>query len=233
MERTTLSTMAIMMTFFAMTMATNMVSDRQQCKDTQVVDLGDAARFAVLGSSTVTNSGATVVTGDLGVYPGSAVTGFPPGHVNGAIQAANGAAGLGRAALLSAINDAAGRVDCPVAVAGNIGGQTLTPGLYKSTGSLDISSGDLTLSGAGVYIFQVASDFSMTDGRQVILSNGATADNIFWQVGTLAALGTTATMYGNILASNAVTLNTGAVVYGRCLAYTAEVTMLGNTVTKP
>src|SRR5579862_6655314 len=107
------------------------------------VSLGASANFGVLAGSTVTNTGASQVTGDLGLSPGTAVTGFPPGTVHGTIHAGDPAAALAIADLTTAFNDAAGRTVGPVTVAGNLGGQTLMPGLYKSTSSLAISSGDL------------------------------------------------------------------------------------------
>ena len=139
--------------------------------------------------------------------------------------------------LTVAYNDAAGRTVAPITVAGNIGGQTLAPGLYKSTSSLAISSGDLTLDAQGdanaVFIFQIASSLTTTSGRQVILSGGAMASNIFWQVGSSATLGTTSVFKGNILADQSITLTTGATLDGRALARIGAVTLDSNTVTKP
>ena len=201
------------------------------------VALGAAASFAVLAGSTVTNTGLTVVTGDLGVSPGTAVTGFPPGTLVGAEHAGDPRAAEGKADLTTAYNDAAGRTLCPVAVAGNLGGQTLRPGLYRSTSSLAISSGDLTLDAGGdgdaVFIFQMASTLTATSGRQVILSGSARASNIFWQVGSAATLGSTTVFAGTILADQAITLQTGATLNGRALARTAAVSMDTNTVVKP
>src|SRR6185503_12008209 len=168
------------------------------------VVLGSTTTFRVLAGSTVTSTGATTVNGDFGLSPGTAVTGFPPGTVNGTIHAADSAAALAQADLTTAYNNAAGRTVGAIALAGNLGGQTLTPGLYKSTSSLEISSGDLTLDAQGdpnaVFIFQMASTLTTTFGRQVILSGGAKAANIFWQVGSSATLGTTSVFKGNILA---------------------------------
>src|SRR5438552_4738725 len=103
------------------------------------VSLGSAANFAVLAGSTVTSTGASQITGDLGVSPGTAVTGFPPGKVTGTLHAGGVAAAQAIADLTTAIVNAAGRSVGPVTVAGNLGGQTLAPGLYKSTSSLAIS----------------------------------------------------------------------------------------------
>jgi hypothetical protein len=119
-------------------------------------------------------------------------------------------------------------------VSGNLGGRTLYSGLYKSTGSLEISSGDLTLDAQGdvnaVWIFQIASSFNMTSGRQVFLSGGAKASNIFWQVGSAATFGTTCTMKGTILAQTTITFATGASLEGRALARTASVTLQSNVI---
>lgn len=203
----------------------------------ETVSLGSAANFAVLAGSTVTSTGPTAVTGDLGVSPGTAVVGFPPGSVTGSQFAGGPVAAQGIADLTTAYNDAAGRSLCAVTVAGNLGGQTLTPGLYKSTSSLAISSGDLTLDAQGdgdaVFIFQTASTLTTTAGRQVTLTNGANAANVFWQVGTSVTLGSTSDFKGTIMADQAVTLETGAVLHGRALARIAAVTLDSNTVTKP
>jgi hypothetical protein len=139
--------------------------------------------------------------------------------------------------LTTAYNNAALRTACAIAVAGNIGGQTLTPGLYKSTSSLEISAGDLTLDGQGdsnaVFIFQTASTLTTTSGRQVILTGAARASRVFWQVGTSATLGSTSVFQGTILADQAVTLTTGATLTGRALARIAGVTLDSNTIVKP
>src|SRR4029077_7860112 len=136
--------------------------------------------------------------------------------------------------LTTAYNDAAGRTLCAVTVAGNLGGQTLVPGLYKSTSSLEITSGDLTLDAQGdpaaVFIFQMASTLTTTSARQVILSGGARAGNVFWQVGSSATLGTGSVFKGNILALASITVTTGATVEGRLLARTAAVTLDSNVI---
>lgn len=201
------------------------------------VELRSAARFGVLAGSTVTNTGPTSVTGDVGVSPGTAIDGFPPGILIGAKQAGNPTAAQGAADLVTAYNDAAGRLGCAVTVAGNLGGTTLAPGLYKSTSSLAISSGDLTLDAQGdgdaVFIFQMASTLTTTAGRRVTLANGALAANIFWQVGTSATFGTDSAFAGTVMAQTAITLNTGATIDGRALASTAAVALDNNTVVKP
>jgi hypothetical protein len=206
------------------------------------VALGSAGAFGVLAGSTVTSTGGTTVNGDLGVSPGTAVSGFfaidgGPGTVTGTIHAGDAAAAQAQTNLTVAYNDAAGRTVGAVTVAGDLGGQTLTPGLYRSTSSLAISSGDLTLDAQGdanaVFIFQMASTLTTTTGRQVILSGGAKAVNVFWQVGSSATLGTTSVFKGNILAFTSITVTTGAAVEGRLLARNGAVTLDANTITTP
>jgi hypothetical protein len=201
------------------------------------VALGSAASYAVLAGSTVTSTGGTTVNGDLGVSAGTAVTGFPPGFVNGTQHAGDSAAAQAQLDLTIAYNDAAGRTVGAVTVAGNLGGRTLTPGLYKSTSSLQISSGDLTLDAQGdanaVFIFQMESTLTTTAGRQVILSGGAKAANVYWQVGTSATLGTTSVFKGTIMADQSISLTTGATLGGRALTRIAAVTMESNIITIP
>jgi hypothetical protein len=201
------------------------------------VNLGAAAAFGILGASTVTSTGNTVITGDLGLSPGTAVTGFPPGQVAGALHVNDTEAVNAQADLTTAYNDAAGRTTNPVSVAGNLGGQTLAPGLYKSTSSLEISSGNLTLDGKGdpnaVWIFQMASTFTMSSGLQVILSGEAQAANVFWQSGTSATIGTDAVFKGTIMADQSISLSTGATLEGRALARIGAVTLEANAVTVP
>jgi hypothetical protein len=205
--------------------------------DQQAVALGAAGAFAVLAGSTVTNTGPTAVTGDLGVSPGSAVTGFPPGTRTGALHAGDATSAQAMADLTTAYNDAAGRTLAPVTVAGNLGGLTLPPGLYKSTSSLAISSGDLTLDAQGdanaVFIFQMASTLTTTSGRAVVLSGGAKSANVFWQVGTSATLGTTSVFKGTIMADQSIALKTGANLNGRALARIGAVTLDANSVVLP
>ena len=199
--------------------------------------LGTAAHFAVLAGSTVANTGFTQVKGNLGLSPGSAVTGFPPGTVIGSQYVADSTAAQAKLDLTTAYNDAAGMTVGAVSVAGNLGGLTLPPGLYKSTSSLEISSGDLTLDAQGdadaVFIFQIASTLTTTSGRKVILSGGAKAGNIFWQVGSSATLGTTSVFKGTIMADQSITLTTGATLEGRALTRIAAVTLDSNTVAIP
>lgn len=200
------------------------------------VNLRSAANFAALAGTTITNvpGDGTAITGDLGVSPGTAVTGFPPGIVVGTIHAGDSVAAQAQADLTTAYNDAAGRSTAPVTVSGNLGGMTLHPGLYKSTSSLAISSGDLTLDAQGdpnaVFIFQMGSTLTTTSGRKVILSGGARSSNIFWQVGSSATFGTTSVFKGTILANISITFNTGATLHGAALARSGAVSLGANTI---
>ena len=200
-----------------------------------LVSLGAAAKFAVLGGTTVSSSGPTVVNGHLGVSPGTAATGSL--KVSGMIHAGGPTAAKAQSDLASAYNDAVERTAGALTVGGNLGGLTLTPGLYQSTASLEISSGDLTLDAQGdtnaVFIFQMPSTLTTTSGRQVILSGGARAANIYWQVGSSATLGSSSVFKGSILALSSITLQNAATVDGRLLARTAAVTLDTNTITPP
>jgi len=198
--------------------------------------LGTTSTFAILAGSTVTNTGATAITGDLGVSPGSAVTGFPPGTVSGTIHAADAAAATAQTDLTAAYNDAAGRTTGAISVSGDLTGLTLAPGLYKSTSSLGIT-GNLTLTGLGdanaVFIIQMASTLITGTGSQVILTGGAQAKNIIWQVGTSATLGSNSIFKGTIMADQSITLNTGAQMTGRAMARVGAVTLDTNSVVTP
>jgi len=199
------------------------------------VPLGTDTSFAVLGGSTVTNTGPSVINGDVGVHPGTAVTGFPPGTVNGTIHAANAVAGQAQSDLTVAYNSAAGRA-CQVVLTGqDLGGMTLTSGVYCFSSSAQLT-GTLTLDGQGnagaVFIFQIGSTLTTASASSVSFINGAQSCNVFWQVGSSAVLGTTTTFRGNILALTSITATTGATVDGRLLARNGAVTLDSNVVTR-
>jgi Protein of unknown function (DUF3494). len=202
------------------------------------VSMAGSSALVVLAGSAVTNTGATNITGDLGLSPGTSIGGFPPGILTGVQHINDAIANQAKLDLTAAYNDAAGRTSTDiVTLSGNIGGLTLTPGLYKSTSSLAISSGDLTFDAKGnssaIFIIQIASTLTTTSGRQVILSGGALASNIFWQVGTSATFGTTSVFKGTVMAMQSITFNTGASLQGRALARTGGITMAGNTIVQP
>jgi ice-binding like protein/Big-like domain-containing protein len=189
--------------------------------------------FAVLAGSTVTNTGPTAISTDVGVSPGTAVTGFPPGTVVGVIQKGSELAAQGQSALAAGYDDAESRA-VSTAVSGDLAGLTFTTGVYKSTSSLALS-GDVTLDAQGnadaVFIFQIASTLTTGSGSHVILANGATACNVFWQVGSSATLGTSSVFKGNILALTSITLTTGVNLEGRALARKGAVTLDSDTIT--
>jgi len=198
------------------------------------VSLGTAANFEVLAGSGVTNTGKTNVTGNLGVSPGTAVTGFGPGTVSGTISTGvASAAGAAQNDLTIAYNNAQGLTLCPITVSGDLGGLTLAPGLYKSTSSLAIT-GTLYLDAQGnanaVFIFQIASTLTTASGANVVLVNGAQASNVFWAVGSSATLGTNSIFRGTIMAYASITITTGATLDGGALARVAAVTMDTDTV---
>jgi len=201
------------------------------------IALGGAADFAVLAGSAITSTGATNITGNLGLSPGTSVGGFPPGILVGTQQVNTILSTQAKLDLTAAYNDAAGRTSTDiVTLSGNIGGLTLTPGLYKSTSTLAISSGDLTFDAKGnanaVFIIQIASSLTATSGRKVFLKGNASASNIFWQVGSSATFGTTSAFKGTILAMQSITFETGATLNGRALARSAGIVMAGNTIVK-
>ena len=195
--------------------------------------LGSAKRFAVLGSSTVTNTGPSVVTGDLGVSPGTAVTGFPPGIVNGMIHANDAIAVQGRADAVTAY-DAFVNAACDVDLTGqDLGGLTLTPAVYCFSSSAQLT-GALTLDALGssdaVFLFQIGSTLTTAAGSSVTVINGGAGCNVFWQVGSSATLGSSTAFVGNILASADITVTTSASVSGRLLALNGAVTLDTNGV---
>ncbi len=197
------------------------------------VGLGTADSFAVLAGSTVTNSGPSTVNGDLGVSPGLAVTGFPPGTVNGTIHAGDAVATQAQSDLTTAYNDAAGRTP-PVSVPADLGGLTLTAGVYNNPTSLGLT-GTLTLDAQGdpnaVFVFQAGSTLITASGSHVNLINGAQPCNVYWQVGSSATLGTSSVFTGNILALTSISVNDGVTVAGRALARNGAVTLINDTIT--
>jgi Ice-binding-like/Bacterial Ig-like domain len=203
-----------------------------------IVPLGTACSFGILGATPVVSSvGPTVVTGDVGIWPAASITGFPPGTLTGTKHAADAVAMAAQGDLTTAYNFAAAAAGGAVLTA-DIGGQTLAPGVYKTTSAqptLGIT-GNLTLSGpaSGVWIFQIVSSLTTAAGNsQVILSGGATAHNVFWQVGSSATLGTNTIFQGTIMAQASITLTTGATLNGRALARTGAVTLDSNPVNVP
>ncbi|MHB8684629.1 MAG: ice-binding family protein [Dehalococcoidia bacterium] len=198
-------------------------------------NLGSAASFAILAGTTVTNTGSTTINGSLGVSPGSAVTGFPPGTVTGGtIHAADAVALQAQNDVITAYNALAGQACTGNKTGIDLGGLTLTPGVYCFSSSAQLT-GTLTLDAQGnsaaVFIFQIVSALNTAPGSSVQVINGGTGCNVYWQVGSSATLGTTTAFQGNILALTSIALQTGASLSpGRALARNGATTMDTNTV---
>lgn len=196
--------------------------------------LGNAASYAILaGTPAITNTGASVISGSVGIFPAASVTGFPPGTVsNGTIQAGTAAVGTAKSDLTAAYGVAASS-PCNFNKTGqNLGGQTLTPGTYCQTTAPTLT-GILTLSGNGVFIFQIGSTLVTAPGASVVFINGAQPCNVFWQVSSSATLDTTTSFVGTIMALTSISLNNGASIQGRALARNGAVTLINNQITVP
>jgi type VI secretion system secreted protein VgrG len=205
----------------------------------QSQSLGSAENFAVLGASTVTNTGASHFDSSVGVSPGSAITGFPPGIItNGGLHAADAIATQAHADFATAYNAFVGLASPPAnnLTGSDLGGKTLTPGVYRYDTSAT-SGGALTFDAQNDpdarFVIQIGTTLITTSGSSVILINGADARNVFFQVGTSATLGSGSSFIGNILAYAAITTVSGTTVTGRLFALTEAVTLDSNNVTSP
>ncbi|MEV7006446.1 DUF4082 domain-containing protein [Streptosporangium sp. NPDC051022] len=215
----------------AAVLAAGVVTATPETAQATPVSLGTAVSFAVLARTAVNNTNLTSITGDVGVSPGSSITGFPPGTVSGAVHAGDPTAAQARTDLNSAYADVSGRAP-NATVAAQLGGTTQTPGVYNSaTGSFTIT-GTLTLDAQGdpdaVFVFQ-ASTFTASNVSNINLLRGAQANNVFWQVSGTASLGTFCTFRGNVLAQGSVTVSGGAAVFGRLFSLNSTVTTQGTT----
>jgi hypothetical protein len=201
----------------------------------EIIDLGVASNFAVLAGTTVTNTGATVISGNVGVNPGTAITGFPPAIItNGAQHSADALAGQAQIDAHGAYLQLADLPLTQTLTGTDLGGLTLTPGVYFFGSSAQLT-GTLTLDAQNnpnaLFVFQVGSTLTTASDSSVLLINGANCCNIFWQVGSSATLGTDTNFRGTVLALTSITLNTGAdIAYGRALAYNGAVTLDSNTI---
>lgn len=198
------------------------------------VPLGTTRDFAILAGSAITNTGASTVVGDVGLHPESAVSGFASVTHDGSLHVADGVALQAKNDLDVAYTDAAlqpGATEVPT----ELGGTTLTPGIYDSAAGTFGLTGALTLDGEGdpnaVFIFQMDSTLTTASGSSVNLINGADLCNVYWQVGSSATLGTNSTFRGTILAEASITVTTGASIEGRLLARSGQVTLDTNTIT--
>lgn len=198
------------------------------------VNLRTADAFAILAGSEITNTGPSTINGDLGLSPGSAVSGFPPATLNGTAHITDAVASIAQNDLTTAYNDTAGRG--PVtAIPADIGGLTLTGGVYGQASALGLT-GAVTLDAQGdpnaVFIFQAGTSLTTASASSVRMINGAQACNVFWKVGSSATLGTTSTMVGNVMALSSITLNNAVTVQGRILARNGAVTLINDTITR-
>lgn len=199
--------------------------------------LGTARGFAVLGASTVTNTGPTVIDGDLGVSPGLAITGFPPGIVTGGAVHAGDAVALQAQIDVGTAYDALAAQPCSVDLSGtDLAGLRLKPGVYCFASSAQLS-GALVLDAEGrtdaVFVFKIASTLTTASNASVSMVGGGTACGVFWQIGSSATLGTGTVFAGSVLALASISLTTGAKVSGRTIARTGAVTLDANAVSIP
>jgi Ice-binding-like len=196
--------------------------------------LNSADAFGILGASTVTNTGPSVVDQDLGVWPGTSITGFPPGVVLGTIHDDDAVAQQAQADALTGYNYLAGLARTQTLTGQDLGGLTLDPGVYFFASSAQMT-GQLTLNFQGLnntlIVFQIGSTLTTASASSVLVINPGTNDQVYWQVGSSGTLGTTTAFYGSVIADTSVTLNTGATINcGRAIALNGAVTMDTNTV---
>jgi Ice-binding-like/PEP-CTERM motif len=199
------------------------------------VNLGTAGSFGVLAGTTVTNTGTSVINGNMGVWSGTAITGFPPGIVvGGTLHAGDAVAHTAQNDLRTAYDTAAGLTPTAVLTGQDLGGMTLTPGVYFFSSSAQLT-GTLTLNDLGnpnaLFVFQIGSTLTTASGSAVVFTSSLTDNNVFWQVGSSATLGTTTAFAGNILALTSIALNTGASIgCGSALALNGAVTLQSNAI---
>ena len=203
-----------------------------------IIILNSAEGFAVLGASTVTSTGLTVVNGDLGVWPGTAVTGFPPGIVNGNQYINVTAAQNAEADAATAYTALAGEAMTLNMSGVDLGGVTLNAGVVRFNGSANLAGSTILYLDAqgnanARFDFQIVSTLTFNLNSQVVLLNGAQAENVYWQVGSSATLVDNSQVVGTIIANTAVSLDGGASLQGRAIALNGGVTMIDNTITKP
>ena len=197
--------------------------------------LGQANSFGVLGASAVTNTGSTVIMGDLGIWPNNAdsITGFPPGSYTGTLHAADAVALGAQSDATTAYNNLAGQAYDVDLTGQDLGGLTLTPGVYRFSSSAQLT-GTLTLDAQGdssaAWVFQMGSTITTASSSSVVVINGGSPCNVFWQVGSSATLGTTTAFKGTIIALESITINNGATLEGRALARNGAVTLINDNI---
>ncbi len=195
--------------------------------------LGSAQNYTVIAATTITNTGSSVISGNLALSPGSSVTGFPPGVITGTRQVATATAVQAQNDLTSAYLQAAAAPSTMNLSGKDLGGLTLTPGVYTFSSSAALT-GAITLNGNGVYIFQIGSTLTSASNASIVLENGAQACAVYWKVGSSATLGRQSHLVGNVMALTSITMDTGAsLLDGRALARTGALTLDANQVTAP
>jgi hypothetical protein len=194
--------------------------------------LGTAANFAVLAGSTTTNTGPTVISGGVGLFPGTAVTGYPPGRAT-VTHKTDAVARGAKDALVIAYNDLASWRPTRSLTGIDLGGLTLTPGVYTFSSSAQLT-GTLTLSGNGIFIFRTGSSLTTGSNSRVVVRNGANGCGVYWKVGSSATLGSGTQFKGTIVALTSITMVTGAtIIPGRALARNGAVTLDTNQIQRP
>ncbi|MEK7515047.1 MAG: ice-binding family protein [Patescibacteria group bacterium] len=199
------------------------------------VNLNTATNFAIIAGSTITNTGSSIVQGDVGLSPGTSITGFPPGNITGTQHIADAAGAQAKLDLVTAYNAAAGQAATTTAT--ELGGTIKTPGTYTSAGGTFALTGTLTLDAQGdpnaVFIFKTNTTLTTAGASTIVLANNAQACNVFWQIGSSATLGANSSFKGTIMALTSITATTGAQIDGRVLARNGAVTLDINAVSRP
>ncbi len=202
---------------------------------TSAVPLGATSAFGVLAGSGITNTGSTTINGDIGTYPTTSITGSGSMTITGTNHDGDGVTQQAKTDLVTAYNNAAGHGPTKP-ISSDLGGQTLTSGVYNSASKVGLT-GTLTLNGGGntsaVFVFQAGSTLTTASASRVVLTNGAQACNVFWQVGSSATLGTASSFVGTIFAAQSITVTTGVTIEGRVLAENGAVTLDTDTISTP
>ena len=197
-----------------------------------IPSLGTTSTYGILAGSAISCVTGGTVSADVGLSPGTSITGFPPCTVTGTQNITNTAAATAQGDLTAAYDGLKG-LACGTTISADLGGTTLAPGVYCSGSGINLT-GALTLSGSGTYVFQAGSALTVATSGSVVLANGAQATNVYWQVGSSATLGNGSTMNGNVVALTSITLGSTATLVGRALARNGAVSLGGtNTITLP